>query len=52
LVTADLFGMTGKKTAKFVKPYAQLHGVMQNALKQFKADVEEGRYPDDEHQYT
>ncbi len=52
LVTQDLLGMLDKKPAKFVKQYAQLHDVMKSAVAQFKTDVENGQFPDLDHQYA
>lgn len=52
LVTQDLLGMVDKKSAKFVKQYAALYGIMKDAVVQFKLDVEEKRYPDSDHSYA
>jgi 3-methyl-2-oxobutanoate hydroxymethyltransferase len=37
---------------KFVKKYADLHAVVQEALQTFVAEVNEGIFPDLEHSYT
>ena len=47
----DLLGLFDKFVPKFVKQYAKLHDVILDAMKEFVADVEEGRYPADEHNY-
>lgn len=52
LVTQDVLGMTGKKTAKFVRQYAKIHEDMLDALSRFKQDVETGQYPDSDHSYA
>jgi 3-methyl-2-oxobutanoate hydroxymethyltransferase len=49
LVTHDLLGLFDRFTPKFVKQYADLHGVMGEAFEGFKADVETGTFPADEH---
>ena len=52
LVTHDLIGLSGGKVAKFVKKYASVRGVIENAVKSFKTEVEEGSFPADEHTYS
>jgi len=49
LVTHDLLGLFDRFTPKFVKRYADLHGVMGEAFAGFKADVEAGCFPTEEH---
>lgn len=52
LVFHDMMGLTGKKVPKFVKQYAKLYEVMLEALKTFKAEVQEGVFPGPEHCYN
>ena len=49
LVTHDLLGLFDRFTPRFVKQYAQLHGVMAEAFAGFIADVEAGNFPAEEH---
>ncbi|HEQ71790.1 MAG TPA: 3-methyl-2-oxobutanoate hydroxymethyltransferase [Spirochaetia bacterium] len=51
LVINDLLGMTRGHRPKFVKPYADLAGIISEAVRRFKTDVEDGRYPDNAHTY-
>ncbi len=51
LVFHDLVGMSFTPPAKFVRPYADLRRATQQAMEQFKADVEQGRYPADAESY-
>lgn len=51
LVFHDLAGLTFHPPAKFVRPYADIHSTLHNALSRFKEDVVEGRYPDDSESY-
>jgi 3-methyl-2-oxobutanoate hydroxymethyltransferase len=52
LVTHDLLGLFDRFTPKFVKQYASMHSVMNDAFTGFKADVEAHRFPTDEHSVT
>ncbi len=52
LVTHDLLGLFDRFTPKFVKQYAKLHSVMGEAFAGFKADVEQRKFPTDEHSVT
>ncbi|HHW41762.1 MAG TPA: 3-methyl-2-oxobutanoate hydroxymethyltransferase [Syntrophomonadaceae bacterium] len=52
LVFHDMMGLTGKKVPKFVKQYARLYDMMLDALKAFKAEVQEGVFPGPEHCYN
>ena len=52
LVITDLLGLKGGKYAKFVKQYANLREEISRAVTAFAADVEAGRYPDEEHSYN
>jgi 3-methyl-2-oxobutanoate hydroxymethyltransferase len=52
LVWQDLAGLrAGGKPAKFVKQYADLGGVLTDAVRQFAAEVQAGTYPGAEHSY-
>jgi 3-methyl-2-oxobutanoate hydroxymethyltransferase len=52
MVLHDMLGVTGKKAPKFVKQYADLHGVVLDALQRFKKEVQEGKFPGPEHCYS
>jgi len=49
LVTHDLIGQFDRFTPKFVKQYANMHAMMQEAFTAFKEDVESKKFPADEH---
>jgi 3-methyl-2-oxobutanoate hydroxymethyltransferase len=49
LVTHDLLGLFDRFTPRFVKKYADLHGVMAQAFAAYKADVEGRAFPAAEH---
>lgn len=49
LVTHDLLGLFDRFTPRFVKKYADLHGVMTQAFAAYKADVESRAFPAVEH---
>ena len=51
LVLHDVLGLSFTAPAKFVRQYADLAGIMRNALAQFREDVRAGRYPDDRESY-
>jgi len=51
LVINDLLGMDESFKPKFVKKYANLSEIIRNAVSQFKKEVEEGSFPDEEHSY-
>ncbi|MFH1784079.1 MAG: 3-methyl-2-oxobutanoate hydroxymethyltransferase [bacterium] len=51
LVVNDMLGLYKKLTPKFVKQYADLYSVMKKAFEDFKQDVEQGSFPDEEHSY-
>jgi len=52
LVWQDMAGLRGAgKPAKFVKQFADLTGVLTNAVQQFAAEVQAGTYPAEEHSY-
>ena len=52
LVTHDMVGLFDRFTPKFVKRYINIHEQMVEALKQYKAEVEEGSFPGPEHCFT
>jgi len=51
LVVHDMLGLFDMYTPKFVKRYADLRGVMADAVKRFIAEVRDGSFPDDEHSF-
>lgn len=51
LVVHDMLGLFDMYTPKFVKRYADLRGIMSDAVKSYIADVREGRFPDDERSF-
>src|SRR5208282_3724143 len=51
LVFHDLVGLSFRPPAKFVRSYANLRDMVHQALISFRADVAEGRYPDDHESY-
>jgi 3-methyl-2-oxobutanoate hydroxymethyltransferase len=51
LVWQDLAGLTPGAGPKFVKRYADLRGVLTQAVTQWAADVKDGSYPDADHAY-
>ncbi len=52
LVTHDILGLFERYTPKFVKKYVNLTQVMVDAFKAYKMDVEEGRFPSQEHSFS
>jgi len=52
IVWQDMAGLTPGRTAKFVKKYADMHGVLLQAAQDWSADVVSGAYPAPEHTYT
>lgn len=52
LVWQDLAGLTPGKPAKFVKQYADVRGVLTDAVSTWAEEVVRGAYPDAEHQYS
>ena len=52
IVWQDMAGLTPGRTAKFVKRYADLHGVLLEASRAWAADVVSGAYPGPEHTYS
>lgn len=51
LVWQDAFGLRTGRMAKFVKQYADLHGVLLSAAKDYVADVQAGTFPGPEHTF-
>ncbi|WP_269215182.1 3-methyl-2-oxobutanoate hydroxymethyltransferase [Nocardioides sp. cx-173] len=51
LVWQDAFGLRTGRMAKFVKQYADLHGVMLEAARAYDADVKAGTFPGPEHTF-
>ncbi len=51
LVFHDLVGYANGYLPKFVKRYADLHGIISNALLKYADDVRSSRFPDDSHSY-
>ncbi len=49
LVLHDLLGLFDRFTPKFVKQYAQLRQDALRAVKEFKQEVEKGKFPSEEH---
>jgi 3-methyl-2-oxobutanoate hydroxymethyltransferase len=51
LVWQDAFGMRTGRMARFVKQYADLHGVLLDAARAYAADVKAGTFPGPEHTF-
>ena len=51
MVWTDFAGMTDGRVPRFVRQYANLRGVLTDAVQQFKDDVDSGAYPAPEHSY-
>jgi len=51
LVWQDAFGLRTGRMARFVKQYADLHGVLLKAAEDFAADVKAGTFPAEEHTF-
>jgi 3-methyl-2-oxobutanoate hydroxymethyltransferase len=51
IVFHDLMGCHGGYLPKFVKMYADLHGVIAEAVSRYRDDVRSGAFPDREHAY-
>ncbi|MGZ5515323.1 MAG: 3-methyl-2-oxobutanoate hydroxymethyltransferase, partial [Candidatus Aminicenantales bacterium] len=51
LVLHDMLGFSTGYLPKFVRKYADVHGVITGAVRAYAADVREGRFPDDATSY-
>jgi 3-methyl-2-oxobutanoate hydroxymethyltransferase len=51
LVWQDMAGMRTGRLARFVKQYADLHGVLLDAATQFASEVSDGSFPSEEHTF-
>ena len=51
LVWQDAFGLRTGRMARFVKQYADLHGVLLKAAQDYAADVANGTFPGPEHTF-
>lgn len=51
LVWQDAFGLRTAKMPRFVKQYADLHGVLLEGAKAYAADVKSGSFPAEEHSF-
>ncbi len=52
IVWQDMAGLTPGRTARFVKKYADVQGVLHDAAQAWAADVVSGAYPGPEHTYS
>jgi 3-methyl-2-oxobutanoate hydroxymethyltransferase len=52
LVLHDMLGLSFGKLARFVRPYANLHAVMTEAVTRFAEDVRVGTYPSEDESYA
>jgi len=51
LVWQDMAGLRTGKLPRFVKQYADMHGLLQNAAREFAAEVGAGTFPGPEHTF-
>jgi 3-methyl-2-oxobutanoate hydroxymethyltransferase len=51
LVWQDAFGLRTGKMARFVKQYADVHGVLLDAARAYTAEVKDGSFPGPEHTF-
>ena len=51
VVWTDWAGLTAGRIPRFVKQYADLRGILTDAVTAYRADVESGAYPAPEHEY-
>ena len=51
MVWQDLVGLTGGHAPKFVKRYADMAGILDEAVSKYVAEVSSGEYPGEEHSY-
>ena len=52
LVLHDMLGLSFGKLARFVRPYANLHEVITDAVSRYAEDVRNGTYPSEEESYA
>jgi 3-methyl-2-oxobutanoate hydroxymethyltransferase len=52
LVLHDMLGLSVGKLARFVRPYANIHDVMTEAVTRYADDVRNGTYPSDDESYA
>jgi 3-methyl-2-oxobutanoate hydroxymethyltransferase len=52
LVTPDMLGIVQKFRPRFVRRYAELGSAMENAFRQYCADVRAGAFPSDDESYS
>jgi len=52
LVWPDMAGMNRGRKPRFVKPYADLGGILLDAARRYAEEVRGGEYPDTEHSYS
>jgi 3-methyl-2-oxobutanoate hydroxymethyltransferase len=52
LVWSDMAGMNRGRKPRFVKPYADVGGILLDAARRYAAEVRGGEYPDAEHSYS
>jgi 3-methyl-2-oxobutanoate hydroxymethyltransferase len=52
LVWHDILGITQNMKPRFVKAYTELHAVIIDALKAYKNEVEDGKFPGEGHSFT
>lgn len=52
LVLHDMLGLSFGKLARFVRPYANLHEVMTDAVSRYADDVRNGTYPSEDESYA
>ncbi|HYJ87928.1 MAG TPA: 3-methyl-2-oxobutanoate hydroxymethyltransferase [Pyrinomonadaceae bacterium] len=52
LVLHDMLGLSFGKLARFVRPYANLHDVMTEAVTRYADDVRSGNYPSEDESYA
>ena len=52
LVWSDMAGMNRGRKPRFVKPYADVGGILLDAARRDAEEVRGGEYPDTEHSYS
>jgi 3-methyl-2-oxobutanoate hydroxymethyltransferase len=52
LVYHDMLGLFDRFTPRFVKQYANLRGIIAQAMEEYRSDVLSGRFPGQEHTYA